>query len=316
MKILVLGAGGVGGYFGGRLAAAGVDVDFLVRPARAQALAGKGLVIKSPVGDAHVDIRTLTEVTGPYDAVLLACKAYDLDSAISAIAPAMGPTTGSVTEPATVIVPLLNGLKHLDVLGQRFGPERVLGGSCQIGVTVGEGGEIVHLNTLQRLIIGARTPGQTDVAGRLHAEFARGGFEAILSPSVDQELWDKFVFLTSYAAMTTLMRAPIGAIVAANEGAALGREMLAECVATATANGFAPEPAARQRMEGEVTKRGSPGTASMLRDLQRGGRTEHEHIIGDMLARARAAGLAAPLLRVSLANLQANEAVRTGSWKS
>ena len=308
MKILVLGAGGVGGYFGGRLAAAGVDVDFLVRPARAQALADKGLVIKSPVGDARVDIRTLTEATGPCDAVLLACKAYDLDGAIEAIAAAVGP--------ATVIVPLLNGLRHLDVLGRRFGPERVLGGSCHIGVTMGEGGEIVHLNTLQRLIIGARTPPQADVATRLHAELVRGGFEAVLSPAVDQELWDKFVFLTAYGAMTTLMRAPIGAIVAADEGAALGREMLAECLATATANGFAPEPAARQRMEGEVTKRGSPGTASMLRDLQQGGRTEHEHIIGDMLARARAAGLAAPLLRVSLANLQANEAVRTGSWKN
>lgn len=152
MKILVLGAGGVGGYFGGRLAAAGVDVDFLVRPARAEALTDQGLVIKSPVGDTRVAIRPLTAVTGAYDAVLLACKAYDLDSAIEAIAPAVGA--------ATVIVPLLNGLKHIDVLGQRFGPERVLGGSCQIGVTMGAGGEIIHLNALHRLIIGARSAAQ------------------------------------------------------------------------------------------------------------------------------------------------------------
>ena len=311
MRILVLGAGGVGGYFGGRLAAAGLDVEFLVRPARAAALADDGLVIISPVGYARVAIRTRTEVAAPYDAILLACKAYDLDSAIDAIAPAVGP--------ASIIVPLLNGLKHLDVLGGRFGPQRVLGGLCHIGVTIGEGGEIVHLNSLQRCFIGARSPGQADVAARLHAELVKGGFDPILSPAIDQELWDKFIFLATYAGMTTLMRAPIGAIVATDEGAALAREMLAECVATAAANGHAPTPAALDRMTGEVTKRGSPGTASMLRDLQGGARTEHEHehehIIGDILARARIAAVAAPLLRVSLADLQANEALRTSSWK-
>lgn len=310
MQILVLGAGGVGGYFGGRLAAAGVDVDFLVRPARAAALAEKGLVITSPLGDARVPARTVTEVTqasGPYDAVLLACKAYDLDSAVDAIAPAVGPTT--------LVVPLLNGLKHLDILAERFGPQRILGGLCHIGVTMGEGGEIIHLNALQRFFLGARTADQADAASRLHAVLVKGGFDPVLSPDIEQELWDKFVFLAAYAAMTTLMRAPIGAIVASAEGAELGREMLAECVATAAASGHAPTQAARERMAGEVTKQGSPGTASMLRDLQRGGRTEHEHIIGDMLARARAAGVGAPLLRVSLANLQANEAVRSGSWK-
>ena len=307
MRILVLGAGGVGGYFGGRLAAAGVDIDFLVRPARAAALAKTGLVIRSPLGDARIDIRALTEVSRPYDAVLLACKAYDLDSAISAIAPAVGP--------GTVVVPLLNGLKHQDVLSARFGAERVLGGLCQIGVTLGEGGEIVHLNPLQRLIIGARTAAQGEVASRLHTELLRGGFKPQLSDDIEQELWDKFVFLTAYAALTTLMRAPIGAIMMADDGPALGREMLAECVATAAANGQAPSPDARDRMEKMTTERGSPGTASMFRDLQNGGRTEHEHIIGDMLARARAAGVPAPLLRVSLAGLQTNEALRTDSWR-
>ncbi len=307
MRILVLGAGGVGGYFGGRLAAAGVDIDFLVRPARAAALAEKGLVIKSPLGDDRIAIRALTEVSRPYDAVLLACKAYDLDSAIDAIAPAVGP--------GTVVVPLLNGLKHLDILSERFGAASVLGGLCQIGVTLGEGGEIVHLAPLQTLIVGARTPEQREVAARLHAELQRGGFKPQLSDNIEQDLWDKFVFLTSYAALTTVMRAPIGAIMTATDGPDLGREMLAECVATAAANGRAPSPQARERMEKTITERGSPGTASMFRDLQSGGRTEHEHIIGDMLARARAAGVAAPLLRLSLAGLQTNEALRTNSWR-
>ena len=308
MRILVLGAGGIGGYFGGRLAAAGVDVRFLVRSARAAALARQGLVITSPLGDLNIPVETLTAATAPFDAVLLACKAYDLEGAIAAIAPAVGPST--------VILPLLNGVRHLDVLDDRFGRERVLGGLCHIGVTMSAAGEIQHLNKLQRLVLGARTTGQAAGAQALHEAVERGGFAPVLSPDIMQEMWDKFVFLTPYAGMTTLMRAPIGAIVAADEGEAIMREMLAECTATAAAGGHAPRPEAMARMVATLTERGSTGTASMFRDMAGNGRTEHEHIIGDMLARARAAGVPAPLLRVSLANMRAYEAQRSGAFSS
>ena len=120
MRLLVLGAGGIGGYFGGRLAAAGVDVRFLVRPRRAAQLAETGLVIKSPLGDLILPVKTVVEAPPSVDAVLLACKAYDLEGAMAAIAPAIGPST--------CIVPLLNGVRHLDHLDVRFGAERVLGG--------------------------------------------------------------------------------------------------------------------------------------------------------------------------------------------
>lgn len=303
MRILVLGAGGIGGYFGGRLAAAGVDVRFLVRPQRAELLARQGLVITSPLGELRIPAATQTSADSPFDAVLLACKAYDLDDAMQAIAPAVGPST--------LILPLLNGIRHLDVLDARFGRDRVLGGLCHIGVTLNAAGEIQHLNTLQRFVLGARMQAQAEAAGALHAVLARGGFGPELSGAIMQEMWEKFTFLATYAGMTTLLRAPIGAILAAAEGEALIHEMLQECSATAAAGGHAPRPDARAQMLASLGERNSAGTASMYRDMTRNGRTEHEHIIGDMLARARAAGVAAPLLRVSLANMQAYEAMRS-----
>ena len=302
MRLLVLGAGGTGGYFGGRLAASGVDVQVLVRPPRAATLAEQGLVITSPLGDLRTPVITTTEASAGFDAVMLACKAYDLDSAMDAIAPAVGPST--------LVLPLLNGIQHLDRLDARFGPEHVLGGLCHIGVTMNAAGEIQHLNTLQRLALGARSPAQAEGARALHGLLDRGGFAPVLSEEIMQEMWEKFAFLTTYAGLTTLMRAPIGAIVSASEGEAIAREMLEECSATATAHGHPPRPDAKRQMESLLTERGSTGTASMLRDMMRNGRTEHEHILGDMLARAHAAGVKAPLLRVSLANMQTYEAVR------
>ncbi|MFV0367614.1 MAG: ketopantoate reductase family protein [Hyphomicrobiaceae bacterium] len=302
MKMLVLGAGGVGGYFGGRLVSAGVDVQFLVRPARAEVLARNGLVITSPLGDIRVPIATTTKATTPFDAILLACKAYDLDAAIEAIAPGVGPST--------LILPLLNGVRHLDSLDARFGRDRVLGGLCHIGVTMTDNGEIQHLNKLERFVFGHRTPQQIEAARALHQVLERGGFAPVLSDAIMQELWEKFTFLTTYAGMTTLMRAPIGAIMSADEGESISHEMLNECVATAAANGHSPRSDEMSYMVSSLTERGSKGTASMLRDMVRNNATEHEHIIGDMLARARAAQVPAPLLRIALANMQSYEAMR------
>ena len=299
MRVLILGAGAVGGYFGARLVAAGVDVTFLVRPARAAVLARDGLVVHSPLGDLKLSVTTLTQAQQGFALILVACKAFDLNAAISAIAPA-------VTQD-TVILPLLNGLRHLDTLDASFGGDRVLGGLCHIGVTLTDTGEVLHLTAGQHLTLGARSDSQTEQASRIHAVLARGGFGPELSPDIVQSMWDKFVLLSSYAAMTCLMRAPVGAIVAADEGEALMREMLAECAAVATASGRAPDPKFMADTQGFLTQRGSPGTASMLRDIQRAAHTEHEHILGDMLARARAAGVATPLLRIANAHLQAYE---------
>ncbi len=303
MRVLILGAGAVGGYFGARLAAADVDVTFLVRPARAALLARDGLVVHSPLGDLKQSVATLTRATQGFEVVLVACKAFDLNAAIAAIAPA-------VTQD-TVVLPLLNGLRHLELLDASFGHDRVLGGLCHIGVTLTDAGEVLHLNAAQHLTLGPRSESQAEQCRRVHATLARGGFGPELSAHIEQSMWEKFVLLSSYAAMTCLMRAPLGAIVAADEGEALLREMLAECAAVAGASGYAPDSKFMAETQAFLTERGSRGTASMLRDIQRNAHTEHEHILGDMLARARSAGIAAPILRIANAHLQAYEFERS-----
>jgi 2-dehydropantoate 2-reductase len=306
VRILVLGAGGIGGYFGGRLAEAGADVTFLVRPGRAAQLARDGLVVRSPEGDIVRAVRFIGAETladdGRYDAALLTCKAYDLEAAIAAIAPAVAN--------GAAIVPLLNGMRHLDRLDLAFGQARVLGGLCQIGATLSPTGEVHHLNRLHLLILGPRAPGQDAIVARFVAASAPAKFECRASGDILQDMWEKFVMLATMAAMTCLMRANVGEIMCADEGAALMLETLAECDLVARAAAHPSRPAFLERARALLTDRESSFAASMLRDVERGGPTEADHIVGDMLRRARAAGLPAPMLRVAWCHLQAHEARR------
>jgi 2-dehydropantoate 2-reductase len=291
MRVLVLGAGGIGGFFGGRVAAAGVDVTFLVRPARAEQLARDGLSIISPLGDFQVPVKTALKVDRPFDLVLLACKAFDLGSAAASIAPAVGSST--------IIVPLLNGLRHLGSLDSDFPSAHVLGGLCHIGVMLTPDGKIEHLNALQHFSLGARSPLQRSMAEAAHEVIARGGFSPALSQSILQDMWDKFVFLTAYAGITCLMKAPIGAIAGSGSGASIATELLEECVAVATAAGFPPRVHFVADSRNTLTDKESKGTSSMLRDVRRGARTEHDHILGDMLTRASLLGVPTPILRIA-----------------
>lgn len=301
MKILVLGAGGIGGYFGGRLAAAGADVVFLVRPKRAAQLADKGLVIKSPHGDLQRAVNTALagDLKPVYDLVVLACKAYDLDSAIAAITPAVGPHTA--------ILPTLNGLRHIDVLQETFGAARVLGGLAQIAVTLAPEGEIRHLSDFHLLVFGERSGGRSPRCDAFAQLCAAANFTSRLSDTINLELWEKFVFLATLAGMTCLMRASVGAIMRADDGETLMRDMLEECRRIAAAAGHPPRADTMARYAGLLTERGSSFAASMLRDVERGGPTEGEHIVGDMLQRGRTLGMATPLLRTALCSLQAYE---------
>lgn len=298
MKILVLGAGGTGGYFGGRMAAAGRDVTFLVRPARKAALDRDGLKIVSPFGDLALKVRAETVPAGPADMVLLSAKAYDLPAAIAAIAPAMGP--------ATQILPLLNGMAHIDALDAAFGAPRVLGGVAHIAATLAPDGTVKHLNKVHAITQGARAPAQEAAARAIAAAMSGCGFDAIHSPTIIQAMWEKWCLLAPLAAITCLMRGSVGAILAAGGEPAI-RAVAAECAAVAGAAGHAPRPEATARALAALTEKGSPFTASMLRDLEAGGRIEGDHVIGDLVARARKAGVATPLLDLALVHLKTYE---------
>ena len=307
MKVLILGAGAVGGYFGGRLAQAGADVTFLVRPQRAQKLAQAGLVIRSPLGDARIPVHTvLQEAVRPdYDLAILSCKAYDLDASIASIGGAMGPNT--------LILPLLNGMAHLARLEQGFGSARVLGGTCYIASTLDADGSIRHLSQFQGITCGPRA-GNHAHAGALLQElaqaYARVSVQCKVSEGIEQDMWEKFVLLASLAAMTCLMRANVGEILAAEDGETLMRDTLTACTLAAGAAGHVPRAESVRQTEGMLFARGSAFTASMLRDIEAGGRVEADHIVGDMLRHARAAGADARVLAAAFCHLQAYEARR------
>ncbi len=304
MRILVVGAGAIGGYFGGRLLEAGRDATFLVRPRRAAALAQTGLIIRSKFGD--VDIPRPPTVTADalataFDLVLLSCKAYDLDSAMASFAPAVGP--------ATAILPLLNGMRHLDRLAARFGDERVLGGQCLISTVPDTHGRILHLNDTHSLTFGERDGTRSARAEAIAAAFSAGRFETRLSEAILQEMWEKWVFIAAGAGITCLMRAAIGDIVAAG-AAPLALALFEECAAIAAGSGFPPRAAFRERMRALFTAPGSPLTASMLRDIERGAPTEADHILGDLLARAAPTAPERSLLSIAHRHLKAYEARR------
>jgi 2-dehydropantoate 2-reductase len=300
MKILVLGAGAVGGYFGGRMAEAGADVTFQVRPARAALLAKNGLRISSKLGDVRLQPKCVTEtqVKPEYDVILFTAKAYDLASAIDAIAPAMSGKRGCV-------LPMLNGMSHLEALDARFGRGRVMGGVAYIASTLMPDGEIRHLNDIHRIAFGPRDANQNAVCDALTGALtgAKGDWKQL--DNVEQAMWDKWVLLATLAGMTCLMRATVGDIVATGSGEKLMLALLNEHAAVAKAEGFATPDGVMQNYRSMLTQKGSAFTASMLRDIESGGQAEGDHILGALLTRARKHGIAAPVLEMAATNLEA-----------
>src|SRR3984885_1495104 len=304
MCILVVGAGALGGYFGGRLLQAGRDVTFLVRERRAAQLAKTGLVIKSKLGDANLPNPPIVKADAlrqPFDLILLSCKAYDLASAADSFAPAVGPDT--------VILPFLNGMAHLDFLAGRFGARAVLGGQCLISATLDAEGRILHLNDSHLLSFGELDGSPSARAKAIEATFSGTRFESRLSTAILQEMWEKWAFIAAAAGICSLMRAPFGDITAAG-AAHYTTGMYDECRAIAAANGFVVSDATSKRTVAMFTAPGSVIAASMLRDIEHGALIEGDHIVGDLLRRGEKESADFPLLRIAYAHLRTYEARR------
>lgn len=300
MRILVLGAGGTGGFFGGRAAQAGVDVTFLVRPARAALLREKGLRIKTDQGTDVIEpkLATADAPGGPYDVVILSCKAYDLDGAIESIKPAMQ------QNPNAVVLPILNGMRHYDALDAAFGKERVLGGLCHVMATIGAEGEIVIMGALGAIIFGERAGGISERGEAIRKALEPAAFSPKLSDDINQEIWEKYTFLSTLAASTCLMRGSVGEIARSTGGEHFMRSLLEEINSVARGHGHAMRPKAEAFAISMLTDTASGATASMFRDLRQGGQIEGEHLIGDMVQRADKLGLQVPYLRAAYVHIQ------------
>lgn len=344
MRVLVAGAGATGGYFGGRLAEAGRDVTFLVREGRAAQLAERGLRIQSPAGSTRLTPTTIIKPNSPYDVVLVAVKSHALDSVIASLAPAVGSRT--------VIIPLLNGMRHLDALTSAFGASHVWGGLCMIHGTLSPDGDVVQMTGMARLVYGplapasAASPGVSASASVSAASVSAGasasapvptsasafgsasasasgddrfdavaealtgaGFDSRPSRHILAEMWEKWVFLSTIAAATTLMRGSLGAINAAPGGPAFLHALAAEVTAIATAAGHPPRPQAVDLLTTTLATT-EPTTSSMYRDLTAGLPVESATIVGDLVTAATNHAVPAPLLSAAFTALEVYTASR------
>ncbi|MGW5877558.1 ketopantoate reductase family protein [Nocardiopsis terrae] len=305
MRILVVGAGAVGGYFGAKLVRAGRDVDFLVRPARAELLNGHGLDIHTLDGRTeNVPVRAVTadRLTPDYDLVIVSVKSYGLDRAVDDLAAAVGPDT--------VVLPLLNGMRHLDVLTGRFGPDRVYGGVCMVMTRLDERGGIVEVGRMGELVHGPLSDSPVVGPDRVHTALEGAGFTARPAKEIRQEMWDKWIFLASLGAVTCLMRAPIGRVNRAPGGAEFSAGMLAEAVAVATAAGHPPGERILEFANDVVSDTERDTSTSMYWDLTHDNPVEGDHVVGDLVARGRALGVPTPLFSLAHTHLSVYSAAR------
>jgi 2-dehydropantoate 2-reductase len=313
MRILIVGAGAVGGFFGAHLLNAQRDVTFLVRPGRARQLAADGLLVVNVAAatqsaptqpDLHIPSpKTIlaSEIAEPFDLILLSCKAYDLESSIADLAPAVGPDGA--------ILPLLNGISHLDVLDARFGRRHVLGGDTTVSTVKQPDGRILLLNDLDALHFGDRDEPHGPRIQRIAHALAVPGFTAELCPDILAAMWHKWIAISTAASATCLLRCTIGDIVAAGQTQVV-HEILGETSAISAAAGYPPPPACLDNLAEKFTRAGSPFTASMFRDISVNARIEAKQILGDLLAHARRHAVPTPILNLVHAHLLCYEARR------
>ncbi|MGY4333029.1 2-dehydropantoate 2-reductase [Bradyrhizobium sp. LB7.2] len=279
-------------------------MTFLVRSGRAEQLRRDGLRIVSPHGDFAVQPKLMmaNDLREPFDVVLVGVKSYSLEDAMSEFAPAVGAST--------MILPILNGLKHIDALTARFGAAQVLGGLANVSAGLDSDGRVVQFMANQTIVFGEIEGSFSERALALQSLLQIPGIDVRASESIIQDMWEKFVQLSTLAGITCLMRASIGDILTVPKGEESIFRLFAECCAVATASGFEPRAPFIEFDRNLFTTANSPLKASMLRDIERGSETEAEHILGDMANRARALGIDTPLLNLARAHVAAYEVGR------
>lgn len=298
MRILMAGAGATGGYFGARLIQAGQDVTFLVRERRYQQLQTHGLVLQTLQGTEKFQPQLIQASTlkSHYDLIIVTVKSFALDQVMDDIAPAVGP--------ATLIMPILNGMRHIATLQQRFGEDKVIGGLCKINATLGDQGEVIQMTPLHQLLYGALDGNNDARLQRVDAALRDCQVDTLFSDNIMHELWEKWLLLSTLGAVCCLARGNTQQILTSRGGEALLQGVFTEILSVITAEGYQPRPAVTARIFELLNNPATPMTSSMYRDLTQGSDIEADQVIGDLLLRAKRNGLATPLLNAVDVNLQ------------
>lgn len=301
MKFLIVGAGGVGGYIGARLAEKGNDVTFLVRPKRAEQLKQTGLTVKSEKGDVSIKpVLTSAGDIGEYDAVIIASKAYSLKQVIKDVKPFVHATT--------IIIPFLNGYRHYNELFDAFSKQHVLGGLCFIESALNDKGEILHTSAAHRFVFGEWSGERTERIRMLEKSFADVNAEVIVSTHIEKDIWKKYMFIAAQAGVTSLFQKPVGPILDTESGRNTAKRLFAEIGAIFRADGVPADPNLEEESYNTLTSMSYHMKSSMLRDMERGQLTEGEHLHGFLLEKAKRLSVETPVLETVCANLQIYDA--------
>jgi 2-dehydropantoate 2-reductase len=301
MKILVVGAGAVGGYFGGRLAEKGEDVTFLVREGRKQQLQETGLVIESVHGNVTLIPKMLVadEEAGPFDLIILSVKAYHLDGAISSFK--------QYVSEGTAILPLLNGMYHYNRLNKEFGEERVIGGLCFIESTLDKDGKVIHTSHKHDIVFGERSGEETERILKIEEAFSGTNTGYMLSENINRDNWNKYIFIATLSGITTLMRSPIGPIREVPSSKATLSLLLKEIVSLAKLAGAPLPDGVETNIMTQIDSLAYPMKSSMQRDMEKQAQVEADHLQGYLLEIARRELVAAPVLEAVYGNLKVYE---------
>jgi 2-dehydropantoate 2-reductase len=302
MKILIVGAGAIGGYFGGRLLEKGEDVTFLVREKRQQQLRENGLVVESIHGDMYFpEPKTILagEEAEPYDAILVSTKSYHLGGAVKSIQSYVGDET--------MVLPLLNGIAHLDVLTEAFGAEKVICGLCFIETTLTQDGKIVQTSPIHNFVFGERNGDKTERILQLEKTFSGTKASFRLSEKIDQEMWHKYLFITSLSGITSLFRSPIGPIRDQEHGWKTIENLVHETSAIMETIGAPLAAGAVDATLGRIKEIGHTMKSSLQRDMEKSLLTEADHLFGYLLENALKTGLEASILSAIYANVKVYE---------
>lgn len=304
MKMLMVGAGAIGGYFGARLLEKGEDVTFLVREGRKEKIERQGLRVNSRHGDLHLRPALLTKTmqAEPFEVIILTTKAYQLEQAIEDIRPFVGEET--------MILPLLNGIAHIDQLISAFGEEAVIGGLCFIESTVDEDGGVIQTSPIHQLVYGERSGEQTERIEKLKSHFDGTTAEFVLSGNINQDMWHKYMFITAMSGITSLMESPLGPIRELPSGQTAIKSLLDELEAVMTAMEAPIKQGIADIQLEKVNSMDASMKSSMQRDMEKGQGIEADHLQGYLIEKAHEANVSVPVLETVYTKLKLYEANR------